>query len=233
MQIPEAILFDLDGVLLDTEEINKVIWEKVIRKIDLNLSPKQIKSFQGRSRKDCATILSKYSKGNKSYEDIIATHLPIFKGQMKEIKSLPNAKELLFKAIDLKIKLAIVTSSSSKSFERKAKQNQWLYKINEKVLGDDCNLKKGKPFPDPYLLAASNLKVDIKNCWAVEDSIAGFYSAFESGSFVFCYDRYGNLLHELNLDNFDINHPKIKFVKDHKNIIDILLNLKTQNNKKT
>ena len=45
MQIPEAILFDLDGVLSDTEEINKVIWEKVIRKIDLNLSPKQIKSF--------------------------------------------------------------------------------------------------------------------------------------------------------------------------------------------
>ena len=76
MQTPEAILFDLDGVLLDTEEINKIIWEKVIRKIDLSLLPSQIKSFQGRSRKDCAIIVSKFSKGNKSCEDIIATHPP-------------------------------------------------------------------------------------------------------------------------------------------------------------
>ena len=53
------------------------------------------------------------------------------------------------------------------------------------VLGDDKLLAKGKPAPDPYLLAAEKLNIAPQECWVVEDSIAGVSSALEAGCFVF------------------------------------------------
>ena len=222
---PEAILFDLDGVLVDTEEINKLIWEEVIKEIELNLTASQINSFQGRTRKDCANIISKFTNGERSFDDILRIHLPIFEKQMKGIKEIPYAKKLIFSVINMNIKMAIVSSSSTSSFEIKAMEHKWLKAIEEKVLGDNLDLKKRKPDPEPYLLAAANLKVNIENCWAVEDSISGFNSAFKSGSFVFCLDRFGFVENELYKNKFNIKHPKIKFIKDHKKIIEILSNL--------
>ena len=52
------------------------------------------------------------------------------------------------------------------------------------VLGDDKSLKKGKPAPDPYLLAAKKLNIAPQECWAVEDSISGVTSALRAGCFV-------------------------------------------------
>ena len=53
--------------------------------------------------------------------------------------------------------------------------------FSTKVLGDDKLLLKGKPAPDPYLLAAEKLNVDANDCWAVEDSNSGIKSALEAG----------------------------------------------------
>ena len=58
--------------------------------------------------------------------------------------------------------------------------------ISIKVLGDDKLLTRGKPDPDPYLLAAEKLNISPKECWAVEDSISGVSSALKAGCFVLC-----------------------------------------------
>ena len=81
--------------------------------------------------------------------------------------------------------MALVTSSSSESFQIKTAPHKWINLFSVIVLGDDKLLAKGKPAPDPYLLAAEKLNIAPQECWAVEDSISGMTSALEAGCFVF------------------------------------------------
>ena len=222
MFIPKAIFFDLDGVLIDTEPINRKIWAKTIEYIGIKKNAINIKIFEGVTRKDCAKLISQSTRGNISVTKVLLTHKKFFQENMKGIHPINYSEELLDTCLSLDIKLALVSSSSSESFIQKAKEHPWLNKIHEKVLGDDINLKNRKPYPDPYLLAASKLNVKNEECFAIEDSFAGFMSAFNSGCFVIGYDPNGSLLRKLSKVEFDINNPKIKLVRSLKEIINFL-----------
>ena len=188
MFIPKAIFFDLDGVLIDTEIINRKIWTKTIENIGFNKNVINIKNFEGVTRKDCAKLISQSTKGNISVTKVLSTHKKFFQEDMKGILPINYSEELLDTCLSLDIKLALVSSSSSESFIQKAKEHPWLNKIKVKVLGDNINLKNRKPFPDPYLLAAYNLNVKTEESFAIEDSFSGFTSAFNAGCFVIGYD---------------------------------------------
>ena len=109
--------------------------------------------------------------------------------------------------------MALVTSSSSESFQIKAAPHQWMNLFSVMVLGDDKFLAKGKPAPDPYLLAAEKLNILPQECWAVEDSISGVSSALEAGCFVFFLKENNDELpkkefFEQNKNFKEINHLK-------------------------
>ena len=222
MFIPKAVFFDLDGVLLDTESINRKIWSKTIEKLGIKKNYIDVKSFEGITRKDCAKLISEFTNKDISIENVLSIHKVFFKQNMKDIKPIMHSEELVDKCLSLNIKLALVTSSSNESFIKKSKEHQWLNKININVLGDNINLKNRKPFPDPYLLAASTLNIKNEECFAIEDSFAGFMSAFNSGCFAIGYDPNGTLLRKLSQVEFDINNPKIKLVSSLKEIINFL-----------
>ena len=74
MFIPKAVLFDLDGVLLDTEPINQIIWEKTINKIGINNELLSVKEFQGKTRKDCAKIISDFLNNKLSQNKVLEIH---------------------------------------------------------------------------------------------------------------------------------------------------------------
>ena len=220
MFIPKAVLFDLDGVLLDTEPINQIIWEKTINEIGIKSKKLSVKGFEGKTRKDCAKIISNFLKNKLSINKVLEIHKKFFNQNMVNIKPILFAEELIDLCFYLNLDIALVSSSSLESFSKKIVEHPWLCKINIKILGDNKNLKNRKPFPDPYLLAASMLKIDISDCCAVEDSLAGVYSAFNAGCYVFCLDKYENELKKnLLLNNFDINHPRLKFVNNLREII--------------
>jgi beta-phosphoglucomutase-like phosphatase (HAD superfamily) len=60
----------------------------------------------------------------------------------------------------------------------------WLDLIQRRVLGDDSELRAGKPAPDPYVLATQRLGFSPGECWVFEDSEAGCLSALEAGCLV-------------------------------------------------
>jgi beta-phosphoglucomutase-like phosphatase (HAD superfamily) len=63
----------------------------------------------------------------------------------------------------------------------KASPHPWLSAIRVRVHGDDPLLRRGKPAPDVFLLAAERLGVDPRQCWAFEDSPAGVQAARAAG----------------------------------------------------
>ena len=80
--------------------------------------------------------------------------------------------------------MVLVTSSKKASLLYKIFGHPWLDLIQSRVLGDDSELRAGKPAPDPYVLATQRLGFLPGECWVFEDSEAGCQSALEAGCWV-------------------------------------------------
>tara|TARA_B100000700_G_scaffold13417_1_gene13465 strand:- start:191 stop:565 length:375 start_codon:yes stop_codon:yes gene_type:complete len=110
--------------------------------------------------------------------------------------------------------MALVTSSSSESLQIKTARHEWMNCFSTKVLGDDKLLERGKPSPDPYLLAAKKLNVRPQDCWVVEDSISGVSSALSAECNVFFLRERND---DLTIEKFSKktkNLKEIHYLKD-------------------
>ena len=182
---PKAFLFDLDGVLIDSEPLHGQAWKETAMLFDLNLTYSQLKLLRGRRRIDCANELVELIPKTVKTEDVLKIHKPISSRLMLTAKAMPGSESLIKRCHQNNIPMALVTSSSAESLKIKTARHQWMNLFSIQVLGDDKLLTKGKPAPDPYLLAAEKLNIAPQECWAVEDSIAGVSSALKAGCFVF------------------------------------------------
>ena len=203
---PKAFLFDLDGVLIDSEPLHGQAWKETAALFDLNLTYYQLKQLKGKRRIDCANELVKLLPQEVKTEELLRLHKPISRKLILKAQAMPGGESLVKSCHKKNIPMALVTSSSIESFQIKTAPHKWMNLFSAKVLGDDKLLAKGKPAPDPYLLAAEKFNIAPHECWAVEDSIAGVSSALEAGCFVFFLKE---------------NHykpPKVEVFNQHKNL---------------
>ncbi len=184
MNAPKAILFDLDGVLIDSEPLHGQAWKETSAFFNLKLSPKQLHLLQGRRRLDCAEKIVEWIKSPITAKEVLKIHKPISKKLIKKAKAMPGSKSLISWCYSNNLPTALVTSSSKESYKLKSAPHEWLKSFSTIIVGDDQELSQGKPFPDPYLLAAKKLRINPTECWAVEDSISGATSALKAGCLV-------------------------------------------------
>ena len=181
MKTPKAFLFDLDGVLLNTEPLNRLAWRETSKFFGSDASNEQLNKLLGRRKIECAHELINWNKRNINIEELINAHKTIQRKFLKEVKEIPGAQRIVKFCINKNIPIALVTSSTSESVAYKSRNNKWLDQIKIRVYGDNPEIKKGKPYAEPYLLAAKMLNVDPKSCWAIEDSDVGVRSAISAG----------------------------------------------------
>ena len=211
---PKAFLFDLDGVLIDSEPLHGQAWKETASHFDLNLTYSQIKLLRGRRRIDCANELIKLISKTVKTEDVLRVHKPISKRFMLTVEAMPGSESLVKKCHQNDIPMALVTSSSSESLKIKTANHNWVNLFSIEVLGDDKSLERGKPDPDPYLLAAEKLNIAPQECWAVEDSIAGVSSALKAGCFVLFLKESSDEPTKKEFFEQDSNLKKIKHLKE-------------------
>ena len=210
---PKAFLFDLDGVLINSEPLHGQAWKETASFFDLNLTQSQLNLLRGRRRIDCANELVKLIPKKVRTEDLLTLHKPISRKLISTVKAMPGSESLVKMCHENKMPMALVTSSSLESFEIKSAPHEWMNLFSTRVLGDDELLSRGKPAPDPYLLAAEKLNIAPQECWAVEDSISGVTSALEAGCFVFYLKEKScespkKEFYKQNLHLNEINHLK-------------------------
>jgi len=182
---PAACLFDLDGLLLDTEPSHADAWSQAAIHFGLQLTASQLQQLRGRRRLDCAQlVLGWIGSGNRttvSCEQLLAVRQPIAERLLAFAPAMPGAEALVKHCLQLAIPMALATSSSEDSVRLKAAPHPWLAAISVRVHGDDPELVRGKPAPDVFLLAAGRLGVDPRASWAFEDSPAGAEAALAAG----------------------------------------------------
>jgi pseudouridine 5'-phosphatase len=185
MPRPAACLFDLDGLLLDTEPLHAQAWQQAAQHFGLTLAAEQLLALRGRRRLDCGEQVRGWMQAAgiavPSVEALLAVRQPIAEALLPSALPMPGAVGLIACCARLAIPMALVTSSSAAAVALKEAPHPWLAAVVERIYGDDQELKAGKPAPDPYLLAARRLAVDVSRCWAFEDSAAGACSARSAG----------------------------------------------------
>ena len=178
---PAACLFDLDGLLLDTEPLHGRGWSEAAAHFGATLSKDQLLQLKGRRRLDCASQVDAWLPSPVGIKALLAVQQPIVRALLPGAKAMPFAQRLVEHCDANGIPMALVTSSSLDAVAFKTAAHPWLNCIQLRVHGDDPELRAGKPDPEPFLLAAQRLAVNPADCWAMEDSRAGTASALAAG----------------------------------------------------
>ena len=186
MPTPSACLFDLDGLLLDTEPLHARAWHEAASQFGCALSAAQLMALRGRRRLDCAAQVQAWIAERQgsapSTEALLAVRQPIAEALLVQAPPMAGARELVEHCARAAIPMALATSSTRAAVALKASPHPWLDLIEVRVHGDDPQLREGKPAPDVFLLAADRLGVAADGlCWAFEDSPAGAEAALRAG----------------------------------------------------
>ncbi|MDC3119063.1 HAD family phosphatase [Prochlorococcus sp. AH-716-K03] len=216
MEFPEAILFDLDGVLLDTEPLLAKAWSETAKEYNHYLSNDKLLELKGRRRIDCAKKVFKWINKEISIKELLFIQKLKVDKQLTKAKPFKGAIDLINFCINIKLPIALVTSSSNESFKIKSSINPWLNLFETKILGDDKFISAGKPSPDPYLRALKILEVNPFKTWVIEDSYAGSVSGLRAECFLMFFSNDFGILNKL-LSEF--NQDKILKIKELSEII--------------
>ena len=200
MPVPAACLFDLDGLLLNTEPLHGEAWGAAAAHFGTPLRPEQLLQLRGRRRRDCAEQVVAWVEEEITCDQLLAIQQPIARRLLPSASANPGAAALVHWCADHHLPMALVTSSAHDSVDYKTSAHPWISQITTRVLGDDPQLQAGKPAPDPFLLAAQRIGVPPEQCWAFEDSLAGSRAALSAGCQVWVLadgTTHGSLLEEL------------------------------------
>ena len=175
-----AILFDMDGTLIDSEPLWLKAEIEVMAEVGCHWDEQDQINCLGGPAERTERYMQERSQNIKPYGYFINRLHEVMRARItNELDLIPNALSLLKECKDAEIKTALVTASSRDLMTIVLKRFP-PGTFDVVVSGDD--VEKSKPDPAPYLLAAKQLSVDILKCLVLEDSLTGVQSGLSSGA---------------------------------------------------
>jgi len=180
----EAVLFDLDGVLVSTDEYHYRSWVKIAGEEGFDFFDHKFNDqFRGVARMECVEILTNASGRNYSpakKQEIANRKNEYFAKSLSSVtpeELLPGALAMLQELRKRGIKIAVASNSrNAKTIIRQTKIEHLL-----DTVVDGYEIEKSKPDPEPFLLAATKIGVAPAHCIVVEDAVTGVEAARRAG----------------------------------------------------
>ena len=203
----QAIIFDMDGVLFDTESIYLKVWKNIFRKYGYIMTEEIYSQVIATGRDNVKRVFLREFGANLPIDKMYLEKDIALREEIE--KNLPikdGVFDILSYLKDEGYRIALATSSD------RERMNNHLEKANirgyfEQIICRD-EVEKIKPNPDIYLKVAKKLGVSPENCLVIEDSLAGVKAAHSAGMTVFhvvdfkeadeeikkyCYKSFNNL----------------------------------------
>lgn len=174
----KTVIFDMDGVLFNTEKVYLDVWTRVCEKYGYKMTKEIYCKVIATGRENVKRVFKEEFGNNipieemyKEKDEILAKelkkHVPIKEGAYELLKHLKNKK----------YKLALATSASKERMEKQLKKADFMNLFDEVVCRDE--VKETKPNPEIFLKAAKKLGIESKECIVIEDSLAGVKAAYK------------------------------------------------------
>jgi HAD superfamily hydrolase (TIGR01509 family) len=174
---PGAVLFDCDGVLVDSEKLMSVVFAGMLTEIGLPYSPADtIRTFMGRSMVSCMQIVEQ-QLGHAAPDDFLhRLDIRAYDAFERELEAVPGVEALLDLLDVHGIPYAVASSGSHDKMQTTLGITGLLPRLAGRITSA-TEVAHGKPAPDVFLLAAERLGVPADECLVIEDSLLGIQAA--------------------------------------------------------
>ena len=208
MSDAQLIIFDCDGVLVDSEPLAMRILLEVIEEAGLKLTPETaIERFLGRSMTSISQLLRGefgLDFGEASLEAMRSRLYKLFRSELAPIASIAEVVSAL------NIKCCVASSSQFERIELALEVTDLLPLFKGRIYSASM-VRAGKPAPDLFLHAAKSMGVDPSRCIVIEDSPAGVIAAKSAGMTVFAFTGGGHATGDQHLQNLARLNPDKTF----------------------
>jgi HAD superfamily hydrolase (TIGR01509 family) len=178
---PQAVLLDMDGLMLDTERPTIGLWPLAGRDFNVDIQQEIVMQIIGLNEDSIRALFLKTYGEEFPYEKLrdAERHLAKNKFEQEGIALRPGLLHLLNCLAERKIPYAVATSTNRESAMWKLERTGIKERFSVLVCGDE--VKHGKPAPDIFLAAASKLGIPPGNCAGFEDSGPGLLALHAAG----------------------------------------------------
>ena len=178
---PAALIFDLDGTLVDTVETRITAWLRTFEEYVIPADPEHVAKLIGSDGRRLARVVADaagWAIDANLAEEIDRHSGEIYSKLNTDPRPLPGARELLQALDDLGLRWAIATSSRP---EQVGKSIESLNLSKRPTIIDGSRVEHAKPAPDLLLFAARELGVEPSRAWYVGDSVWDMQAARAAG----------------------------------------------------
>ena len=175
----KAVIFDMDGVVVNTGLIHNTAEQKVLKSIGIDLTFKEIRKYAGQASSVWfKEVIEKHNKIADAEELQKKKFEIVYVELKKNIPVVPEALELI-DSLNGELKLALA-SGSPKNFVNYIVSRLHIHDKFDAIIGYG-DFSKSKPDPELFLLASKKLDVDPKDCMVIEDAYNGVEAAKRAG----------------------------------------------------
>lgn len=175
-------IFDLDGVLLDTEPIYTRVIQSIVAPYGHTYDWTVKSHCMGRGMRDAVAYLIETYDLPLTADRFIDLYLQRLEQELPSADPVPFAEAFTRSLHDRGVPMAIVTSTPTHQMPVKIERHRdWFSCFHPIVCGDHPRVKRNKPAPDAYLVAASELLAEPSSCVVFEDAPSGVVAAHAAG----------------------------------------------------
>jgi len=193
----QTVIFDMDGVIVDTEPVHHYVYNQHFKQLNITVSPELYASFTGFSTKNTFEKLKAEFNIEHDIESLIETKRNLFNDAFdhKEDLYLLDGVEDLIKELHAKGMQLVLASSSATVTINRVFNRFGLHKyFSHIVSGED--FPQSKPHPAIFIKAAELSQTPVENCIVIEDSTNGILAANAAGIYCIGYDSVNSKLQD-------------------------------------
>jgi len=179
---PRALIYDLDGVLLDTEPFYTQVTQEIVSEYGKTFDWSIKSNMIGRPSLESAQYLVEALSLPIAPEEYLARRGARLEQLFRDSPPRQGAERFTREMSTRGALQGVATSSEKRLFEIKTSRHRaWFSLFRVIVTGDDPRVRHGKPAPDIFLRAAEDLGVDAEACVVFEDAPSGVEAALAAG----------------------------------------------------
>lgn len=176
--VPRAVVFDCDGILLDTESVWERVQDEMLERLGAALRPGDEHALHGASLEDAVAVIA--DRAGADYAEVLDDTRELFVDRLRsdDLRVMPGAAEVVA-AVSARVPTACASNSWHSALEEKLTRAGLIGHFSS--LQSTDTVARGKPAPDMYAAAAQALGAAPGDALAFEDSGTGARSALGAG----------------------------------------------------